>query len=194
MKLKISLNAAKPNKLFYFMSEANKSKKFPLEISLDNAKPNKLFYFVATSVIYHPRLKKCLILQRSRTEKVHPLVWGVTGGKMEWEDLLANKITRMNIDVPNWEGLVETLVKREAKEESGLVVGDLHYLEDVVFLRPDKVPVVCIKFAAKYKSGKVKMAPEFEDYAWVNERELKKFHHMDGIDREVKRTMAIFQR
>lgn len=135
-----------------------------------------------------------MILQRSKTEKVHPGVWGVTGGKLEWEDLLQNKITRMNIDVPNWEGLVEKLIKREAKEESGLVIDDLRYLEDVVFLRPDNVPVVCIKFAAKFKSGKVKIPLDFEDYAWVDQKELKKYHHMKGIEREVKRTMAIFQK
>ena len=149
---------------------------------------------VATSVIYHPKLKKCLILQRSRREIVHPLVWGVTGGKLEWEDLQTNKITRMNIDVPNWEGLVEKLVKREAKEESGLTIYDIRYLEDVVFVRPDNVPVVCIKFAAKYVSGQVKIPLDFEDYAWVNLRELKEYHHMEGIDREIKRTMAIFQK
>lgn len=149
---------------------------------------------MATAVIYNPRLKKCLILQRSRREKVHPLVWGVTGGKLEWEDMLNNKITRMNINVPNWEGLVETLVKREAEEESGLIIDDLRYLEDVVFLRPDNVPVVCIKFAAKCKSGKVKIPLDFEDYAWVDQKELAKYHHMEGIEREVKRTMAIFQK
>lgn len=163
-----------------------------MQISLAKAKKNKLFYFVATSVIYHPRLKKCLIIQRSKTEKVHPGVWGITGGKLEWQDLLDNNITRMNIDVPNWEGLVEKLVKREAKEESGLTINDLHYLEDVVYLRPDKVPVVCIKFAARCKSGKVKIAPEFDDYAWVNERELENYHHMEGIDREVKATISFF--
>ncbi len=163
-----------------------------LKISIDQAKPNKLFYFVATAVIYHPDLRKCLILQRSRREVVHPLVWGVTGGKLEWEDLQKNKVTRMNIDVPNWEGLVEELVKREAEEESGLKVTDLRYLEDVVFVRPDNVPVVCMKFAAKYKSGKVKIPLDFEDYAWVNQKELKKYHHMEGIDREVKKTIELY--
>lgn len=55
--------------------------------------------------------------------------------------LRTNPPTRQNHDIPNWEGLVETSLIREAKEESGLDVADPRYLESVVFLRPDNVPV-----------------------------------------------------
>lgn len=54
-----------------------------MNISIAKAKKNKLFYFVVTGVIYHPKLKKCLILQRSKKEIAHGGLWGVVGGKLE---------------------------------------------------------------------------------------------------------------
>src|SRR3990167_11450046 len=113
-----------------------------MKISLEKAKQDKLFYFVVTGVIFNPKLKKCLILQRSSKEIAHSGLWGVTGGKLEWADMKNNPITRKNFDVLDWEHLVEKLVKREVKEECGLDVDDLRYLDSVVYLRPDGVPTV----------------------------------------------------
>lgn len=175
------------------MSEANKSKKLPTNISLDKAKENKLFYFVVTGVIYHPEKKKCLILQRAKSEKAHPSLWGVVGGKMEWGDLKNNKPTRQNHDVLDWEDLVEKVLKREAKEESGLDVSDLKYLDNVVYLRSDNIPVVCFKFALKYVGGEVTFPSEFDDFAWVDEQDVKNYKCIDGIETEVKRTIKLFK-
>lgn len=164
-----------------------------MKISLDSAKSNKLFYVVVTGVIYHPLKKKCLILQRSRSEKAHPSLWGVVGGKLEWEDMQKNKPSRQNHDVLDWEDLIEKLLKREAYEESGVEVSGFKYLDNVVYLRPDNIPVVCIKFAVKFKSGKVKLAPEFDDFAWVDEREVKKYKCIEGIANEIKKTIEIYR-
>lgn len=109
----------------------------------------------------------------------------------------------MNHDILDWEDLVEKLVKREAVEECNLVVGDLKYLDNVTYLRPDGVPTVCFKFAVKYKqslpftgvkrkSGNVKIAPEFDDYAWVDAQEVKKYKCIAGIHKEVAKTIRIF--
>lgn len=163
-----------------------------MKIALEKAKETKLFYFVVTGVIYHPKKKKCLILQRSKSEKAHPGLWGVVGGKLEWEDILNTSMSRQNHDIFDWEGLVDKLLIREAFEESGLKVGDLHYLNNVVFLRPDNIPVVCIKFGVKYISGKVKIPPEFDDFVWVNEREVKRYKTIKGISEEVYQTIKIF--
>ena len=163
-----------------------------MQISLDEAKSNKLFYFVVTGIVYHPEKKKCLILKRSEKEKAHPGLWGVTGGKLEWEDMENNPPTRQNHAIKDWENLVDTLLFREALEESGLMVADMRYLDNVVFLRPDNVPVVCIKCAVQYVSGEVKIAPEFDDFAWVDGEEVKNYKTIQGIAEEVAKTIEVF--
>jgi len=163
------------------------------EISLEKAKKEKLFYFVVTGVIYRESDGRCLILKRSEKEIAHPGLWTIVGGKLEWGDLKEEKITRWNHDIPNWENIVEDLLYREAKEESGLEVEDPCYLSSVGFIRPDGVPVVCPKFAVKYKRGNVKIAPEFDDFAWVNSEEIKKYEIIKGIDEEVRKTIEIYK-
>jgi ADP-ribose pyrophosphatase YjhB (NUDIX family) len=163
-----------------------------MEISIKNAKEKKLFYVVVTGVIYNPRNKKCLILKRSKKEVAHPGLWGVTGGKLEWQDLQNNPPSRQNFDIKDWEGLIERLLQREAKEESGLDVYDPRYLDSVVFLRPDNIPVVCFKFALKYKKGRVKIPEEFEDFAWVDSKEVRSYRCIQGIDKEVANTIKLY--
>jgi 8-oxo-dGTP pyrophosphatase MutT (NUDIX family) len=164
-----------------------------MNISLDQAKQNKLFYFVVTGIIYHPGKKKCLILKRSEKEKAHPGLWGVTGGKLEWEDMQNNPPTKQNHAISDWDNLVDKLLFREALEESGLVVEDMRYLDNVVFLRPDNVPVVCIKCGVKYVSGEVSIAPEFDDFAWVDSKEVKEYKTIEGIAEEVAQTIKMFE-
>ncbi len=163
-----------------------------MDISLDKAKQNKLFYFVVTGVIYNPETKKCLILQRSKTEKAHPGLWGVVGGKLEWEDMLNTPPSRQNHDIKDWENLVDRLLEREAFEESGLKVSGMRYLDNVVFLRPDNVPVVCLKFAVKFISGEVNIPPEFDDFAWVDADEVKNYKTIGGIAEEIAKTIQLF--
>jgi len=163
-----------------------------MDISLEKAKTEKLFYVVTTGVIYHPGKKKCLILQRSNQEKAHPGLWGVVGGKLEWDDLRNNPSTRQNHNITDWEGLVEKQLAREAKEESGLEVTDPRYLESVVFIRPDNIPVVLIQYAVKYKKGRVKIAPEFNEFIWVDGEEVKKYNCINGIPEEVNKTIQIY--
>lgn len=163
-----------------------------ISISIGKAKKSKLFYFVATGVIYRENDGRCLILKRSQEEITHPGLWTIVGGKLEWEDFKEEKITRWNHDIPNWENLIEELLFREAKEESGLEVEDPRYLSSVGFIRPDGVPVVCPKFALKYKSGEVKIAHEFDDFAWVNSKEIKGYEIIKGIDNEIQKTIEIY--
>lgn len=165
-------------------------------ISLDNAKTEKLFYFVANVVIYRESDGRCLILKRDKREKVHPGKYAVPGGKLEWKDMDPKKPTRMNGDVLDFQDAVEDLLKREVMEEAGIEIKDgLEYINSVAFIRPDEIPVVCVKFAARYLSGEVK--PEvggFTDYAWVDGEEVKRYDCIEGIKEEVAQTVDIFSR
>lgn len=162
------------------------------KISLKKAKKEKLFYFVVTGVIFRPSDRRCLILKRVTNELTHPGLWSVAGGKLEWEDFEESKITRLNYGIPNWEDAIENLLYREVNEETGLKVSDPKYLMSVGFIRPDGVPVICAKFALKYKSGKVKLSDEFKDFAWVNEEEIRNYKIIKGIDKEISMTIATY--
>ncbi|MBI4054150.1 MAG: NUDIX domain-containing protein [Candidatus Doudnabacteria bacterium] len=163
-------------------------------ISLKNAKENKLFYFVANTVVYRETDGRCLILKRSQNEKVHAGKYCVPGGKLEWKALDLKRPTRMNGDVFDFEQAVEHLLAREVKEEAGIEIEtNLKYINSVAFVRPDEIPVILVKFAAKYKTGEVKLEKRaFTDYAWVNAEEVKSFACIQGIPQEVAHAIKLF--
>lgn len=164
------------------------------KISLQNAKEDKLFYFVANVLVYRESDGRCLILRRSENEKVHPGRWGTPGGKLEWGDFDLTKPTRLNGDVIDFENAVENLLRREAKEEANVELGEKFlYINSNMFVRPDEIPVVLIKLAAQYKSGDVVLEKgSFTDYAWVNEHEIKTYPCITGIMGEVKAAIRLF--
>jgi len=164
------------------------------KISLDYAKSNKLFYFVASAVVYRKSDGRCLLLKRSEREKVHPGLWGVIGGKLEWENLDVKNPTRINGDVLDFEHIAEALLAREAKEEAGIKIqSQLAYLDSVAFVRPDGVPVVLVKFGAQFKLGEVVInRHDFSDFAWVNAREVRNYQTIVGISEELQKTINIF--
>ncbi len=163
------------------------------KISLDNAKPEKLFYFVANVVVYRPSDGRCLLLKRSEREKAHPGKYGVLGGKLEWKDLPIDRPTRLNGDVLDFEHAVEDLLAREAKEEAGITIEpNLTYIDSVAYIRPDETPSILVKFAAIYKSGEIVLEEDaFSDFAWINADEVDALDCIDGIPDEIKQTIKL---
>ena len=165
------------------------------KISLDNAKKDKLFYFVANVVVYREKDGRCLILKRGENEKVHPGKFATPGGKLEWKDLPLEKPSRMNGEVIDFENAVEDLLKREVMEEAGIEIeNNINYINSVAFIRPDGIPVVLVKFAAKYKSGEVILEKgAFTDFAWVNEEEIYDYDCISGIAEEIEKTARMME-
>ena len=164
------------------------------KIKLDKAKTDKLFYFVANVVVFREEDGRCLIMKRDKREKVHPSKYAVLGGKLEWKDLDIDNPTRINGDVLDYENAIEDLLKREVFEEAGIEIeNNLQYINSVAFIRPDGTPVVMVKFAAKYAGGEVVLEPGgFTEYQWVDGKEVMKYECIDGIQKEVKRTIELF--
>lgn len=164
------------------------------KISLEHAKTDKLMYFVVNAVVYRESDSRCLILKRSMREKVHPGRYAVPGGKLEWAQFDLAKPTRINGDVLDFEHALEDLLEREVSEEAGIVIHpQLAYLNSIFFVRPDGIPVILIKMAAKYKDGEVKIEEgAFDDYKWVNEDEIKNYECIDGIADEIAQTIKLF--
>jgi len=94
------------------------------------------------------------------------------------------------------ENAVEYLLKREVFEEAGIQIEDnLKYINSVAFIRPDGIPVVLVKFAAKYKSGGVILEKNaFTDFAWVNELEIFEYDCIEGIEEEIRKTAEMMER
>ncbi len=153
------------------------------KISLNFAKKDKLFYFVANVVVLRESDARCLILKRDAREIAHPNKYAFPGGKLEWANLDIAKPTRINGDVIDFENAVEDLLKREVFEEAGITIYDfLAYINSVAFIRPDGIPAILVKFAAKYKSGDIVLEKgSFTDFAWVNEEEVKKYECIKGV-------------
>lgn len=164
------------------------------KISIDHAKLDKLFYFVANVVVFRASDQRCLILKRDPREKVHPGKFAVPGGKLEWKNLDLTKPTRMNGDVFDFEHAIEDLLQREVFEEAGIEIeADLTYINSVAFVRPDGIPVILVKFAAKYKSGQIALEKgAFTDFAWVNQEEVKDYDCIQGIPEEISQTVRLF--
>jgi len=167
------------------------------KITLDNAKHDKLFYLVANVVIYREEDGKCLILKRHEREIAHPSKYCVPGGKLEWQNLPMGGHTRLNGEVLDYENAVEELLVRESLEEAGVELDlskGLKYVNSIAFIRPDGIPVVLVKFAAKYKQGGIVLEEGgFTDYAWVDEHEVDSFDCIKGVQDEVKETIRLFK-
>jgi len=82
--------------------------------------------------------------------------------------------------------IAEKLLKREVLEEVGLKIKNIRYLCDLVFIRPDNIPVVTLSYYADWAGGKVKLEKDQVDFAWVNLKEAKKYQLIEGIYDELR--------
>ena len=152
-----------------------------------NYDKNKAHYVVATAIIIKDG--KFLITQRSPHEEAFPNEWTVPGGKLETEDYL--KLPKDGIN--QWYNIAEKLLKREVMEEVGLKIKNIHYLCDLVFIRPDKIPVVTLSYYANWAGGRVVLEKDSVDFAWVTLKEAKKYKLIEGIYDELEMLSKILK-
>jgi len=164
-----------------------------MKISVEGAKPDKLFYVVANAVVYRESDGRCLILKRDKREKVHPGRWANIGGKLEHGDFDLTNPSSVYDGVPAFEDVLSDLIEREVKEEAGVSIKlPAKYMHNKVFIRPDGIPVLLLIYAAVYKSGEVKPeAGAFTDSAWVNEKEVDDYDCIKGVADEIKQAIKI---
>ncbi|MEK7081943.1 MAG: NUDIX hydrolase [Patescibacteria group bacterium] len=136
---------------------------------------------VATVIIYRED-GTFLITKRSEKKKVYPGKWTVPGGGLEVDDYINTKPTHGD---DQWYGALEKTMRREIKEEVNLNIGKLEYLLNLVFIRPDGIPVITLSFFAPFKNGKVKLDEESTDFRWIKAKDVKKYDLISGIDEEI---------
>ena len=141
---------------------------------------NKAHYVVATGIIIKDG--KYLITKRAEWEKAFPGKWTVPGGKLEVKDYIHNK----KDTTEHWYNILEILLKREVKEETGLDIKNIKYLTSMTFIRPDNIPVLIISLYADYDSGDVKLSKDMTEYAWVDLDEAKNYELIEGIYEELE--------
>ena len=143
---------------------------------------NEWHRIVMTCIIYDGK-GRFLVTKRAPGKKVHPDKWTVPGGGLEPDDYLKTKKTTKDA----WYFVVERTLRREVKEEVNLEIEKPKYLVDIVFIRPDNVPVLVLSYFAKYKSGKVKLEEgDATEFKWMTVKEGRKLDFISGILEEIE--------
>lgn len=138
---------------------------------------------IVTTCIIHDGSGRYLVTKRAPTKKAFPNKWTVPGGGLESEDYLKTKKTTKEA----WYFVVEKALRREVKEEVNLTIEKPIFLLDLVFIRPDKVPVLTLSYYAKRASGKVRLEEgNATEFRWVTPREAKKLDFISGIAEEIQ--------
>ena len=141
---------------------------------------NKLHQVAVTGIVVKDG--KFLITKRSPEKKPFPGRWTVPGGRIETQDYTdRGKDTKSH-----WYNVLETVLKREILEETGLKIKNIRYLTSLSYIRDDGVPAIVISLFADHAGGDVKLSPESVDHKWVTLKEAKKYDLIEGIYEELE--------
>ena len=142
---------------------------------------DKNYHYVAVTGIVIKN-GKFLITKRSPKERAFPNMWTVPGGKLEFNDYSQ----RPKDTSSHWYNVLEDLLRREVKEETGLSIKNIRYLTILTFVRPDGIPVVVLSLYADYAGGKVIPTEEAVDHAWITLEEARSYELIEGIYEELE--------
>jgi 8-oxo-dGTP pyrophosphatase MutT (NUDIX family) len=141
---------------------------------------NKTHYVVVTGILV--KNGKYLITKRANWEKAFPGQWTVPGGKLEVLDYVLKKKDTGS----HWYNVLENLLKREIKEETGLEIKNIGYVTSLVYIRPDEIPCLIISLYAEPEEGDVKLCDALTGHAWVSLEEARGFELIEGIYEELE--------
>lgn len=140
----------------------------------------RLHHVVVTGIVIKDG--KYLITKRSEKEKNFPGFWTVPGGRLEQGDY----INKPKDTGDAWYNVLEKVLEREVKEETGINVKNSRYLLSLAFMRSDNIPVTVNSYYCDYDSGDIQLSDELSDYKWVSVEELKDYQLISGIREEIE--------
>lgn len=117
--------------------------------------PEKYYYKVILTTVIFNKEKKILLAKRGKNETVLPGYWGIPGGKIE--------------ALGNIQNIFEEELKREVREEVGIEINNIHYVEN--HLHESGKINVC--FISTLLSGNPKALDETEEVGWFTLSEAK---------------------
>jgi len=130
---------------------------------------------------------KYLITRRTLTKKRFPGKWTVPGGKLETSDYI--NLPKDTEDC--WYNVLERVVRREVKEETGLEIKNIEYVTSLTTLDKEGTPLLVISCMADWAGGEVVLQEsETDKSAWVSFEEAKKYDLIGGIMEELQMTEA----
>ena len=139
----------------------------------------KAHYIAVTGILI--KNGKYLIAKRASFEKAFPSRWTVPGGKLEVEDYLARE-KDTNI---HWYNVLESVLRREVKEEVGLDIKNIGYVTSMVYIRDDEIPCLIVSLYAEPTTDEIKLCDALTEYAWVDLEEAKNYDLIEGIYHEL---------
>lgn len=132
---------------------------------------NKTHLLLVNGVVF--RGDKVLVSQRSWKEPHEPGRWTIPGGKVERTNKVVFK-------------LIEKTLKREIKEETGVLIKDSAILiTNNSFVRSTGQHVVALIFKCWYKSGKPTPLEDTLDCKWASLKEIKKMEFAPNVKKYI---------
>ena len=123
---------------------------------------------------------KYLISKRSMQKKRFPGMWTVPGGNLEMKDY----INLPKDTSAHWYNVLEKVLRREVKEETGLEIKNIGYITSMTFMKGES-PMLIISLFAEHLNGEVKLNEESIGHAWVSLEEAKNYELIEGIYEEL---------
>ena len=81
-------------------------------------------------------------------------------------------------------------MRREVRTEVNIEIGKPKYLLDLIFIRPDGVPVVTLSYYVPFIGGEVKLVDEEEggdtEFRWITPTEALEIEMIPGIPQEIE--------
>jgi 8-oxo-dGTP pyrophosphatase MutT (NUDIX family) len=136
-------------------------------------------HFVVATAIVH-KDGKYLILRRPAHEEKFPGMWTVPGGNLDTEDYQKLSANAAGI----WYNIIEHLVAREVKEETGLDITNVRYLLSLSYMKK-KGPSLVLSMYATCSNTHVQLEEGHDEYAWVSVQEAKEYELIPGIHEEI---------
>lgn len=138
--------------------------------------PQLLHEVVITAIVVKDG--KYLITRRALTKKRFGGMWTVPGGKLETSDYI--NLPKDTKDY--WYNVLEQVLRREVREEVGLVIKNIEYVTSLATIHTDGAPSLVISCMADWESGEVVLQEsETDQFAWVSLEEAKNYDLIDGI-------------
>lgn len=123
-----------------------------------------------------------LITRRVESKKRFPGKWTVPGGKLEVSDYATTPKDTEDC----WYNVLERVVRREVREETGLEIKNIDYVTSLATIDHEGVPMLVISCMADWESGEVVLQEsETDAFAWVTAGEATAYDLIGGIDHEL---------